>query len=43
MKKLFLLLVLISTFKVGDAQSIPYKAVIKTMKDFMIASKKNDG
>ena len=40
MKKLFLLLVLISTFKVGDAQSIPYKAVIKTMKDFMIASKK---
>ena len=40
MKKLFLLLVLISTFKVGDAQSIPYKAAIKTMKDFMIASKK---
>ena len=41
MKKItILLLIIISTFKVGDAQSIPYKAAIKTMKDFMIASKK---
>ena len=41
MKKItILLLIIISTFKVSDAQSIPYKAVIKTMKDFMIASKK---
>ena len=39
-KNTILLLIIISTFKVGDAQSIPYKAAIKTMKDFMIASKK---
>lgn len=39
-KNLFLLLVLISTFKMGDAQSIPYKDTFKTMKDFINASVK---
>ena len=37
-KNLFLLLVLISTFKMGEAQNIPYRTTFKTMKDFMSAS-----
>ena len=42
-KNMILLLFIISTFKVVNAQSIPYKDTFKTMKDFTSASVKMMG
>lgn len=39
-KNMILLLIIISTLKVVNAQSIPYKDTFKTIKDFMSASTK---